>query len=284
MIELAEETAKDILGSIQIPPQPELLINVQRELDKQYPDQNQLSEFISRDVGLSAAILRIINSPYYGMRSEINTVHHAISLLGMTHVSNLLATILFRMAMETDGFTPMPRYWDNAEDIARLSGYLARQLGIVTADQAYTVGLFYDCGIPVMAQQYDDYKETLAQQNQQELSSFMELEDQHYSTNHATIGYFVTRSWGLPQVLREACLLHHDIEYVRSQDARADPTCKNLIMILKIAEHIANTHRNDADYEWRRFKPHVLEHLGMSEPDYVDLRADLFEVLNGSAS
>ncbi len=174
----------------------------------------------------------------------------------------------------------MPRYWDNATDVARLSSYLARQLGTAPADQAYTVGLFFDCGIPVMAQQYDNFKQVLSQQNQEQLKFYTQLEDHHFHTNHSIVGYYVTRAWGLPELLSEACLLHHDINYVKDDYAGADPSCKNLVIILKVAEHIAGSHRNDADYEWQRYKPHVLDNLGLSEHDYDELKADMIDILN----
>ena len=133
-----------------------------------------------------------------------------------------------------------------------------------------------------MAQQFDNFKQILSQQNQQQLKTYTQLEDLYFDTNHSIIGYYVTRSWGLPQVIRDACLLHHDIEYVKEDYAGADPSCKNLIMILKVAEHIAGSHRNDADYEWLRYKPHVLDYLGISELDYKDLKGDMLDMLNAA--
>ena len=183
MIELKDKAAEDILGAIKIPPQPEALLKIHRELENKDPSLDFFTDIIGSDVGISSAILRIINSSFYGLRSEINSLHQAISLLGLIHIKNLLATILFRMAMEKDGFTPMPRYWDNATDVARLSGYLARQLGTAPPDQAYTVGLFFDCGIPVMAQHYNNFKQVLAQQNQEQLKSYTQLEDSHFNTS-----------------------------------------------------------------------------------------------------
>ena len=60
----------------------------------------------------------------------------------------------------------------------------------------------------------------------------------------------------------------------------ADPSCRNWVVILKIAEHIAVSHRNDADYEWQRYKLHVLDNLGLSEIDYDELKADMIDILN----
>jgi len=284
MLKLEDRAAEDILGAIKIPPKPAILVKIYGELEKREPSLDFFTETIGSDANITSAILRIINSSFYGLRSEINSLHHAISLLGLIHIKNLLATILFRRAMEKEGFTPVPRYWDNATDIAQLSGYLARQLGTAPPDQAYTVGLFFDCGIPVMAQHYDNFKQILAQQNQEQLKFYTQLEDQHFETNHSIVGYYVTRAWGLPEVLSEACLLHHDIDYVKNEYDGADPSCRNLVLILKIAEHIAGIPRNDADYEWQRYKPHVLRDLGLSETDFDDLEKDMLAILKNGDS
>lgn len=266
-----------ILKSIKVPPQPEILLRVQKELQKEVPDVGTITRSISQDGFLSASILRILNSPYFGMRIEIKSIQHAVSLLGTKHIYNLVASIVFRKSMETSNFS-MPRYWDNASDVANLCGYLARQTAIAEPDEAYTVGLFFDCGIPILAQQFDNYKSVLSQQNKEDWATYTELEDRNFDTNHSVVGYFVTRTWGLPRNLRKACLLHHDYEYV-TQSNNDNPDCKNLIVLLKIAEHVAGKKRDDADYEWQRFKPYILEYLKLSELDYNDLRDDMSEIL-----
>ncbi len=86
MILLEDKTAEEILGSIKIPPQPEVLLKIYRELEKKEPSMDVFTDIIGSDVSISSAVLRIINSPFYGMRSEINSIHHAISLLGLIHI------------------------------------------------------------------------------------------------------------------------------------------------------------------------------------------------------
>lgn len=279
MLEWSDQNSEDLIKLIKIPPQPEILLAIQTELRKEEPDINTLTKSISQDVFLSASVLRILNSPFFGMRIEIKSVHHAVALLGMEHVHKLVASIVFRKSLETNGFT-MPRYWDNATDVARLCSYLARQTGIAVPDVAYTAGLFFDCGIPILAQQFDSYREVLSLQNKEDLDVYTELEDKHFNTNHAVVGFYVTRTWGLPKILRDACLLHHDFEYITQDATDADSACKNLIILLKIAEHVAGNQRNDAEYEWQRLKPYILDYLRLSEPDYDDLRNDMLDILN----
>jgi HD-like signal output (HDOD) protein len=275
----AQELSK-ILGNMRIPPQPELLRIVQNELNSDAPNLDKLTAAISVDGGLTSTILRTINSPYFGMRCEVQSVKHAISLLGADRVYNILSSVLFQITVNSANFVPMPRYWDNASRIAQLCSYLAHRLGIADPDQAYTLGLFYDCGIPVLAQQFDNYKSVLAMQNHDENNNFTDLEDQHFHTNHCVVAYYITRSWGLPRDIREVILSHHDHQGMMSLDPAGKTNRINLLAILKIAEHVASIRRDEYDHEWSRFAPIVNEHLGLSEPDYEELRDDLLDLMD----
>ncbi len=274
-----EKEVTKILGNIQIPPQPELLRIVQSEISSDAPNLGKISEAICIDGGLASTILRTINSPYFGMRCEIQSVRHAIALLGTDRVYNILSSVLFRMTVNSANFVPMPRYWDNASKVAQLCSYLAHRLGIADPDQAYTVGLFYDCGIPVLAQHFGNYKSVLAMQNNNENDNFTDLEDKNFDTNHCVVGYYFTRSWGLPQDIREVILSHHDHQGMLSIDPAGKTTRKNLLVILKVAEHVASIKRDEMDYEWSRFAPIVNAHLGLSELDYEELRDDLLDLM-----
>lgn len=81
MIELNEQKMRTIVSSFQIPVKPEILTNIQNLMAEEFPDINDISAEISKDVGLSSAILKIINSPslwnessHFGNKTSINDV------------------------------------------------------------------------------------------------------------------------------------------------------------------------------------------------------------------
>ncbi len=270
-----------IFDTVKIPPQPEILGVIQEELQAEHPDIARISEKIMQDSGLYAAMLKLINSPYYGLRSEVTSIRHAITLLGVDNLSTSIASILFRIQLRDGNFIPMPRYWDSSTDVAKLAGYTSRRCGVCTPYEAYAFGLFRDVGIPLLAQKFENYKAVLAEQNLTPLQNYTDLEDQHFDTNHAVISYLLTRNWGLGDALREACLHHHDTEYIMCDDPAADQNPRRLIVVMKLAEHVANSRRQEPDYEWKKMKPFILEFLGLSEPDYLDLKKELLDHLDG---
>lgn len=142
------------------------------------------------------------------MKNEIVSIRRAISLLGVTVTINIVCGFLLKQALG-ESPTALPRFWDTAENVARACAYIARRLNIMDADPPYTLGLFHDAGIPLMAQRFSGYLDILRAANDEPGSLFTDLEDQHYHSNHAVVGFVISRDWGLPKDLREAILLHH---------------------------------------------------------------------------
>lgn len=269
----------DLIGFVTIPPQPEVLGKVRFEMQQDYPDMGKISGYISEDEELSRAVMRMINSAYFGLTQEINSVQHALSLMGLNLIYNLIASVLFRILMQKDGVVAMPRYWDNATDIAEISSMLAKKLGVIESEEAFLAGMFYDCGMPVMAQNFDNYKDILAKQNSSTETVFTELENQHFKTNHNQVGYELTKSWGLSENISDVALHHHDPDYLDSNNEKIDPKSRKLNAILKIAEHYASEKRNDSDVEWQRYKQIALSVLDLNEEEFDYIEKQILLIL-----
>ena len=90
------------------------------------------------------------------------------------------------------------------------------------------------------------------------------------------VGYFVASSWGLPRYICKAILQHHELNVAGG----GEENINILIAALKVAENIVSrTRRLIDDPDWERFQDFALTQLGMSEPDYEDLEADVAELL-----
>ena len=280
MTNLSLALAENLLDDLRIPEQPEILDTVYQELTKENPDLGIISDQILKDGGLFSSVLRLINSPYFGMRCEIKTVQHAVSLIGIDNLATNIACIKFRAKMQGSKNVPMPKYWDISLDTAKLCSYLSKELGLSSPTQAYAFGLFKDAGIPILAQRYADYKDVLTEQNNTELASFTDLEDKHYDTNHAIVSYLVSKKWGMDKTFREACLYHHDIEYIISENFQYDQESRKLILLMKVAEYVSNMKRSQYDYEWPKIKDFALYYFGLSEPDFDDLCEEMMEQID----
>jgi HD-like signal output (HDOD) protein len=274
---LTLEHAAKILGGVAIPPRPEALTAVQQESQRPEPDLARLARCIAGDVGLAAAVLKTINSPYYGLSRRIVNVDQAVSLLGLRNIGVLVTGFCLRSNLPSGS---MERFWDSATRQAAIMSYLARTLGCAGRDEAHLYGLFHDCGIPILMQRFPDYKQTLAAANKERERSFTDVEDARHSTNHAVVGALLANNWGLAPELREATRLHHDLTLFSSQQP---PAILNLVALGILAEFIESGYsRLNGGSEWLKLGEAVMTHLMLDEGQLETLRREACDVLDES--
>ncbi|MEO5342901.1 MAG: HDOD domain-containing protein [Gammaproteobacteria bacterium SHHR-1] len=273
------QSTQDIIKGVKIPPQPHLLQEIQAELQRPNANLTSIGKLISNDVALSAAVLKTINSPFFGRGKKISSIPQAIVLLGVKATLSLVTGFALRQSFDQQGLS-LPRFWDAATNCARLSAFAARHLGLMEPDSPYTLGLFHDVGIPLMAQRFPDYLDTLKQANEAETGLFTDTENQRYGADHTVIGYIVCRDWGLPPEIRQALRSHHDLEACLGPKAPHDDPANQMVALLKLAECGDSLFRTDQpDKEWQRFGPLVLEFLCLSEDDANELFEDMRDLL-----
>ncbi len=165
-------------------------------------------------------------------------------------------------------------------ETANMMTLLISSLGVkikCSVEDAYAYGLFRDCGIPLMAMKYPDYKTVLIEVNQQSEMIMTQIEDNHYQTNHAIVGYFVARSWHLPQSLCELILRHHEPAFLETSDVSKEQ--KDLYALAKLAGNILSQYQARKDgSEWNLVSNSVLGYLNLSDMDYLEIQEDTKEV------
>ncbi len=281
MVELTQEQIQKILHGIAIPPQPQIMVDLQMEQVMPNCSLDAIAKLISQDVGLAGSILKTVNSPLYGLTNKITSISQAVSLLGSKTVVNLVNAQSIRGELSDDDIVALGRFWDSAMEVAMAANVIAKQIGFPSPDEAYTLGLFHNCGIPLLMMRFKNYPEVMVEAYASADKRITEVENDLINTNHAVVGYYVGKSWNLPPYLCEAIHEHHSIRKVFNDD-RADPQKKTLLAILKMAEHVCGNHRiignQDEDHEWNHIGEMILLYIGMSQYDFESLRAQLLEM------
>ena len=118
------------------------------------PDLEVIARLISQDPGLSGALLKIVNSPYYGLSNKIASIQRAVNLLGSRSIINLINAQSIKGEMCDDTIVTLNRFWDTAQDVAMTCLTLAKRTGSQAVDEAYALGLFHDCGVPLMLKRF----------------------------------------------------------------------------------------------------------------------------------
>ena len=282
--ELSSEQISLALQGISVPPQPQIMVDLQMEQYMPDPDLEVIAGLIAQDPGLSGALLKIVNSPYYGLSNKIASIRRAVTVLGSRTVINLINAQSIKGEMTDDTIVTLNRFWDTAQDVAMTCLTLAKRTGTQALDEAYALGLFHDCGIPLMLKRFPDYMRVLEQgyANAGTGSRVVDTENRHFNTNHAVVGYYTAKSWRLPAHLTEAIANHHNALAIFSDDSSRNSQLKNLLAILKMAEHICASHtvlgNQREDHEWNSIRHLVLDYIGLSDYDFDNLKESIREL------
>ncbi|MBX9847652.1 MAG: HDOD domain-containing protein [Rhodocyclaceae bacterium] len=261
----------------RIPPCPLALEKISQEMSKPDPDFRHLTQIISSDVALAAGLVRLANSPFFGSRRRVASVNEALMLLGLNTSSQAVACIALGNVFPS--MPAMERFWDASAQIAKLSGWLAREQKWpgVRPEEAYTYGLFRDCGIAVLLQHFPHYVRILQDANNEALRTFTDVEDELLPTNHVVMGSMMTQSWWLPENICKAVRHHHDIKH---DMGRKDAPFRYLVAISQLAEYLLqqNTGRSKT-HEWEKLGEVCLQQLDLDEEAVQALEAKANEVL-----
>jgi len=263
------------LAGIKIPPRPSVMLSIEREMRNPAPNFGTLEEIISLDVGISGSLLKIANSTFFGYNGHARTIKEALQILGLNTVATAIAALSLRKA-----FAHVPnleRFWDSSARIAQLSGWLVPRLDIcrgkLRPDEAFTFGLFRDCGIPVLMSMYADYFEILKAANSEEVRPFTAIEEDEMGLSHATVGAALAVEWQLPQEFQVAIAWHHDRDTILGQSPHAAPedTARYFMAISQLAEYLFQKLSDmNKTCEWTKLGDACSETLGLQADEAIE--------------
>ena len=264
--------------NIVIPPCPQLLVQLQNELNQADPDPRAIAAIAEEDVAMTAALLRIANSPLYARREPVSSVAQAVSMLGLKPTASVLTGFLLRNAIRIDP-TLIEHFWESSTRRSLAMAHIARQMYGVDVEVAKTCGLFFHVGIPVMLQGVRGYSGTLVEALARQDRTFIQTENAAHRTDHAVVGAIVARTWRLPQVIAHAVRLHHDFSVLHDDGVALE--VRQLVAIAAIADHLVANHEGVKEQrEWLAHGAECLDFLQVSEAEvdgWVDALYPVFE-------
>ncbi|MFQ3202888.1 MAG: HD-like signal output (HDOD) protein [Pseudoalteromonas tetraodonis] len=280
MFVVNEQVLSDVNKNFIIPPKPQILDDLDKLAHQNEPSLIAAADIVAKDVAISSAILKIVNSPAYGLVRSIADIKQAIMFLGWNGIEALIPALkLKQMFLQKTCCISLERFWDNASEIANVNMIVGQRVkNKIPVEYLYTLGLFHDCGIVPMAIKYDDYVNVLHGSNRSIKESLVDIEDRVYGANHAIIGYYLASSWHLPRDICQLILRHHDLSLLEDT---SDPNQQLCFCVLKLSESIVNSIlRDEKIKDWERLEPFILKKLNMSEDEYIDLQEEVIDYLN----
>lgn len=265
---------QNAIRDIGIPPCPDILEQIRVEIHKEEPNLNRLTSIINTDVSISAGLIAISNSPFFGLQRRVRSVTEALMLLGLSVSSQAIAGLILQKIFPTS--RRLDRFWHASASIARLCGWLTQHTpnsARIGAEDAYTFGLFRDSGIPILLNRFEYYPEVLKKANAEQELGFTDVENALCATNHAMIGGLLAQSWWLPEEICMAIRHHHDYSGLEpASKSRLSSGTRALIATALLAEHLFQHHTELApSLEWDKGGEISLQTLGLTTEDLDQL-------------
>jgi len=276
-----EDEAEAIVRKLGLPPCPEVLADIAREMRREVPDVQKIGSLVTRDVAASATVLKTVNSAFYGLAAKARSVQQAIAYLGLDRTAFLLAALLLRNAFPQSNRPAMARFWETSTQLALTVSFFARVLGAGDRDEAHTFGLFRDAGSAVLICKFENYAAVVDGAIGGPESRITELEKQNFGADHAVIGAVLARDWQLPEEMSEAILWHH-ADFVLDLDERPIPDDSiRFIALGVLADRVIDRYRGTLLNEsTARILTQALDALRVTKAQYADLQFEAMTLLD----
>ncbi|MDJ0987959.1 MAG: HDOD domain-containing protein [Desulfobacterales bacterium] len=175
---------------------------------------SQIEEILRQDPGLTANVLRLANSAYFGIPSKIGSIRQAVILLGLKRLIQMVIATCVSAIMDK----PVPGYdlapgelWRHSIAVSVAAEGLVKELKVEAAEEIFTAALLHDVGKLVLGEFVkDDFKKI--ENAVSEWVSFEEAETMVLGTNHAEVGAQILTRWSLPVEIVNAVQWHHKPE------------------------------------------------------------------------
>jgi HD-like signal output (HDOD) protein len=252
-------------GLTNLPSAPLLYMQMLEALESPNSSSQRIADIASEDPALSAKLLQLCNSAFFGFSREVCSVEEAVQLLGVGILQSMaLAVPMF------SGFDkakcpqfPLEQMWNHSAQTALLARWMTHHYlpnGAQLSEPAFAAGVLHDLGKLVIAENLpQEYGKVLKESREQSVPLF-EVERKTFGATHADIGAYLLTLWGLPLPLIEGVAYHHEPQLFNDKE-----------FSLVGAIHVANT----LEREQSKSEGVVLSPINMEYAESVGISAQL---------
>ena len=205
-ISLITQSIKDV------PALPHVVTRVMELSQDPNANAQDVSRVLEQDQSMTARVLRLANSAFYGFPRRISSVTDATIYLGFKTLQSILmaASVSSLMNREMSGYVmEAGGLWRHSQTVAFASRLLAKKAKFPYVDLAYTAGLLHDIGKIVLDNYLKEEYAAVVKRVEAEDKTFVEVEQEILGIDHTEVGAKVAERWNLPAELCEAIYCHH---------------------------------------------------------------------------
>jgi len=245
---LKPEIKQVVLRLSNLPSRPSLYTQLLGELDKSEINLDHISEIVSQDIGMTAKVLQLVNSAFFGLARNVVEVSEAVFYLGVETIRDLAFSVhLFsQFDQEFLDKSGLAGLWNHSLRVATCSrtiySNVTKEKKCISA--SFTAGLLHDVGKLIIGMASSGFYLSTALSGVRDPDQIFIREKYEFGSTHAEIGAYMLGIWGLPLEILTAVADHHDLQKIQKSGATG----------ISFPVWFANTYVNGIDYQIDGFK------------------------------
>ncbi|GIV16321.1 MAG: phosphohydrolase [Armatimonadota bacterium] len=263
-----------------LPALPEVVVRVMRMTEDPRSDAQSIARVIATDQAMTARVLKLANSAFYGLPRRVSTLSEAVVILGFRTIKNLaIAASTFELLnREIAGYwLQRGELWRHSLACAIGAQLIARKVRLPVVEEAFVCGLLHDIGKVAINLFVREQFDQIMEHAQQERIPFVEAEQAVLGFNHAMAGGLIAEKWNLPPTLVSVIKYHHQ--------PSAAPDNDPMIAVVHLADILSITMGIGigGDGLYYALEEGTLQRFGLEQADIDDLCNQIVDQLAQAA-
>lgn len=250
-----------------IPSLPEVVTKVVSMVNDPNVNADQVGKIMTKDPGMAAKILRLVNSAYYGLPEPVSSLDQAIVILGFKTIRSVaLSVSVINMFQQAESGFNLKAYWTHSSVSACICRLISEKIDDVDPEVSFVIGLLKDIGLMLLLENApDETKAIIAVAREYQLSLY-DASHKVLQTDHAEIGAWLCEHWGLEEDVVHT--IRHQFDLEQSENS-------HYIAIAQFSEYLCGLKkiRISGDCAEPGIDPQIWEHLSLGKKDLVDILA-----------
>ncbi len=244
------------------------LIKIQNLIASPKSDVNTISSYVKKDVGLTANILRVANSPWYMPIMRIETVERAITIIGLRRLYSIVIAIGAKKVLD-DRVKLVKTTWKHSYKCAFFAQNLLKSIDPKSdkLELSYIGGLLHDMGKIILLSLSPDLIKRIYNISEIKKISVSDIEKQTLGFSHSEIGSKIAVKWKFPQSLHDAIAYHHNIKNINEEFTPVVYSVYLANILSKLEE--------PSDEVYNQIEPKVLEYYKIKSPEKLNFMVKL---------
>jgi len=280
-----EELQDKIKTIANLPTLPHIASRLMRIVNSPAASADTVAALVSQDISLSAKVLRLANSAFYGIPRSVNTLNNAVIILGFKIIQTMVLSLtVFDMFAQGGEKKPAPfdrdAFWEHSlrcAVIARLLAHKRKRNYALDPEEAFCAGLLHDIGKVVMEQYLNkDFHMALYHAQARGIQIF-DAEREVLGYTHCDVASWLTGTWSLPEEIEQPLVCHHEPEEAT--------ICADAVWVCHIANIMSkiDTAGNEAAEDVLKELEPKAKQLGLYARDLADVLGDVDGEMERSA-